>query len=280
MNRMKMGPLATPADVGDLDQGSKQGQSSHSPTANLPGDQVVKPGFPENWLGGQADADGGPLRPASAAPEVSFFIPVHYESGHSYPLVIWLHASGADQRQLSHVMPLIDERNYVGVSIRGTESLGNRRFGWLQSADAIEISSNHVKYAMDAASARFNIDTSRIFLAGHGAGGTMAFRIAFEHPERFAGVGSFNGSLPSTLTPLQNWRSCRRVPVFWVHGRNSIELPENNLCHQLKLLHIAGFDVTLRQYPCSDQLADQVYPDFNRWIMEMISRSGDANIVS
>ena len=94
----------------------------------------------------------------------------------------------------------------------------------------------------------------------------MAFRLAFTNPEWFAGVASFGGSLPANLTPLSNWLQCRDLPVFWAQGRHSTRFPESNLCRQLRLLHIAGFDVTLRQYPAGNETSANAYDDFNRWI--------------
>ncbi len=218
-------------------------------------------------------------QPASAT-ACSYFIPLHFESRHAYPLVVWMHSGCNNQRQLDHVMPLISERNYLGVSVQGTEHLGNGEYGWLQSADSIESTIHHVKHAIDSVAARFRINTQRIFIAGCDTGGTMAFRVAFAFPELFAGVASFNGSLPSNLNPLGNWRTCRRVPVFWAHGRKSGTFPESNLCHQLRLLHVGGFNVTLRQYPCADELGNRCYGDLNVWMMDQIAAAGESGIIS
>ncbi len=211
--------------------------------------------------------------------EHCFFIPMHYEFRHAYPLVVWLHSAGNNHRQILDVLPKISTRNYVGVAVRGPDVQPDSGNGWLQSPDSIETAQNNVRKAIDIALGRFNINRSRIFIAGRDSGGTMAFRLAFARPDLFSGVASIGGSLPSNLTPLSNWSQCRKVPVFWVHGRNARKFPEPNLCHQLRLLHIAGFAVTLRQYPCGDEAPDQSFQDLNHWIMEQISHSGESNIV-
>jgi predicted esterase len=107
----------------------------------------------------------------------------------------------------------------------------------------------------------------------------MAYRMAFQMAGEFCGVGSFNGSLPVNLSPLVNLRHCRNVPVYWAHGRDSAVLTESSLCRQLRLLHVGGFDVTLRQYPCGDELVGQVFSDFNSWMMEQIATRSDSSIV-
>ena len=281
MNRIKLGPLAGLSGSIDSESGKEDKQQSPDYLADpfssppelsqfnaLPG-EPFKPGC-QDINGGEPEADSWDSL------HYSCFLPVHYQSNHAYPLVVWLHSKGSDHRQLDNVMPLISERNYVGVSLNGRPAGSGleRSFGWLQTSESIELAINQLSQVIESACQRFNINKDRIFVAGRGAGGTMAFRVAFERPEWFAGIISLNGSLPSTLSPLSNWRSCRGLPVFWGHGRHSVAFPESNLCHQLRLLHVAGFDVTLRQYPGDDQLPVQVYGDANVWMMEQIAAQG------
>ena len=45
----------------------------------------------------------------------SVFVPLHYEANYSYPLLVWLHGPGDDERQLKKIMPLISMRRYPGL---------------------------------------------------------------------------------------------------------------------------------------------------------------------
>ena len=224
--------------------------------------------------------------PGETTPESSLtssstttFVPVHYQSSHAYPVLVWLHSAGGDQRELFEVMPAISERNYIGLSIRNSELSEAYCGAWRQDGNAIQTTVENVQEALESLAQRFNLDPQRIFIAGADAGGTMAYRVAFQQPKWFAGVGSLNGQVPQQQNPLGNLKACRRLPVFWAHGRTSVNLPESHLCQQLRLLHTAGFDVTLRQYPCGDQLIEHVYQDMDRWMMEIISKDG-ANIIA
>ena len=49
----------------------------------------------------------------------ALFVPMHYEPNYAYPLLVWLHGPGDDERQLQRVMPLISLRNYMAVGPRG-----------------------------------------------------------------------------------------------------------------------------------------------------------------
>jgi predicted peptidase len=42
---------------------------------------------------------------------VAYFAPEGYEANYAYPLVVWLHNAGGDERQLARVMPLVSTRN-------------------------------------------------------------------------------------------------------------------------------------------------------------------------
>ena len=208
-------------------------------------------------------------RPISSI-DPTLFLPMHYESGYSYPLIVWLHSDGDDGRQLNRILPEISMRNYVGV---GPEAMvGNEHVGyfWQQSGQSIDHAVQSVCDAIDYAQMNLNINTDRILLAGYGAGGTMAYRVGLEIPQVVSGIVSLNGALPEQATPLRDWMNCRELPVFWGHCRKSLEFSEERLCDQLKLLHVAGFSVTLRQYPHGDELPTQMLNDLDKWIMEMI----------
>jgi phospholipase/carboxylesterase len=202
--------------------------------------------------------------------ESSIFVPMHYEKNYSYPLVVWLHSDGEKSAEINRVMPQASMRNFVGIAPQS--SVGNFEAGyyWEQESESINSAHDSIIAAIDYASMKFNIASHRIFIGGAGAGGTMAFRVALERPEIFAGVISINGPIPERQKPLGQWAECREIPVFWVHGRHSDEFDQDQLCQQLRLLHIAGFSVTLRQYPIAECLNQHTLSDMNKWIMETI----------
>jgi phospholipase/carboxylesterase len=192
---------------------------------------------------------------------------MHYEKNYAYPLVVWVHSAGHDASEVHEIMPRISKRNYVAVAPELGPMAGA---GTLDSQSCLVIGESVVA-AIETAKARFNINPSRVFIAGFGTGATMAFRVALEHPERFAGVLAMNGPLPSEGAPLSQWERSRKLPVFWAHCRKSNQFEQPQLCQQLKLLHIAGFSLTLRQYPGGDAISDGLLADVNRWIMEGIN---------
>lgn len=203
----------------------------------------------------------------------ALFAPVHYEANYDYPLLLWLHGPGDDERQICRVMPHISLRNYVGVGPRGccAPEPGGLGFQWEQSAAAIRQAEQQVCECIELAARRYHVAEERIFLAGYQCGGTMALRIALQHPHLFAGVLSVGGPFPTGLAPLARLRHLRRLPIFLAQGRDSESYSWSTTRDELRLYHAAALRVTLRQYPCGDELTTQMLHDMNVWIMERVT---------
>ena len=210
-------------------------------------------------------------------PSHRFFIPLHYEKKYGYPLLIWLHGPTGQEAEINQVMPHISLRNYVGVSPRGIvkdtvcTSSGDPTYTWNQDPQAIEDAAEDVVQCISMAQSRFNIAPDRVFLVGNDVGGTMALRLALSFPEHFAGVASIGGSLPDSNTPLAGVQRARSLPVMIAHGRDSDVYSTDHVCRDLRLLHAAGMSVTLRQYPCEQEVTTQMLSDLDVWVMEQIS---------
>jgi phospholipase/carboxylesterase len=217
--------------------------------------------------------DRAALRTASRGGSQHMLLaPLHYEPNYAYPLLVWLHGDGGDERQLTRVMPHISMRNYVSAGVCGP-ALGrsSRGFGWEQSDELILAAEQRVLNAVDAASSKFHVHPQRVFLAGFDVGGTMAFRLALRHPRRFAGALSAGGGFPSGQMPLANLKILREFPLFLAFCRDSQTYATDDVCRELPLFHAAGLKVAIRQYPCSDELTTQMLRDMDVWMMEHVT---------
>ena len=219
----------------------------------------------------------------------SIFAPLHYEPGYAYPLLVWLHGSGCDERQLLRIMPMVSMRNYVAVAPRGvlvaplgTVSAGSGAiaapeeevaYGWSHDERDLQQAEQRIFDSIEMAFRRFHIDSRRVFLAGFDTGGTMAFRVAMNHPYKFAGVLSLGGCLPTGGASLSRLPEARQLAVFLAAGRRSTVYGEQQVCDDLRLLHTAGMSITLRLYPCGHELSPQMLSDVDRWIIEQITAS-------
>lgn len=202
----------------------------------------------------------------------TLFAPLHYEPNYSYPLVIWLHGPGDDERQLLRVMPLVSMRNYVSVGPRGPRPMdGGAGYQWTARDCDMYAAEQSLFECLDIVNEKFNIASHRVFLAGYQCGGTLAFRIGLKYPQRFAGLLSVGGPFPTDNTPLAYLDDARNLPLFIAQGRSSELYGVDKTCDELRLFHSAGMHVTLRQYPCGDELNTQMLHDMNAWIMEQVT---------
>ena len=239
---------------------------------------LIDTGHAEALASGTGDLTLARYRAGQGDAPVALFAPLHYEPNYAYPLVVWFHGPRDDEGQLKRVMPLISMRNYVGVAPRGPRredsAAGRAAYAWSQSAGDLVVAEQRLYEALDLANGQFHVSSRRIFLAGFDCGGTMAFRLAMNHPERFAGVLSLCGEFPSGQTPLGRLADARRVPVFLACGRDSRVYPGAAVCDNLKLFHSAGMDVSLRQYPSGQEITPAMLTDLDRWIMEQVIGAG------
>ncbi len=226
------------------------------------------------------DVQSGLFATSSQDTIYTLFTPLHYEPRYSYPLIVWLHGYQSDERQLTRIMPLVSMRNYVAVAPRGTlitdATSPSGCFGWQQGEEQVSQAETRIFDSIDQVTQKLNIARQRTFLAGFDCGGTMAFRVAMKHPEAFAGVLSLGGSFPTGCTPLSKLTAARRLPIFLAAGRHSTAYPPAKVCDDLRLLHAAGLSITLRDYPCGQELPPQMLSDMDRWVMEQIQSSASA----
>ena len=228
---------------------------------------------------------------------LTLFGPQHYEPGYAYPLLVWLHGPGNDERQLQRIMPHISLRNYVGAAPRGISAgvqpnwaavAGYRLSIWLAKSrveekhrielfdwpldEAAQQAAEHSIFdCVDAACRRFNVHPRRIFLAGFDTGGTTALRVAMEHPYKFAGVLSIGGAFPKSRAPLSRLPEARNLAVLLAAGRKSSNYSETSVCEDLRLLHTAGLSTNVRLYPCGHEISPQMLTDIDRWMIEQIT---------
>lgn len=234
------------------------------------GDQA---GFADSAFGARYSSPRGETH-------LALFAPLHYEPNYAYPLLVWLHGPGDDERQLKRIMPAVSLRNYVAVAVRGTRRSGRAAGGagytWSLGSADVALAEQRVFEGIEAASARCHVAAHRVFIAGFAAGGTLAFRLAMDHPRRFAGVLSLGGEFPAVGMPLRRLSEARRLPIFLVSGRDSREFPPQRVCENLKLFHSAGLSVSLRQYPCGHEIALSMLGDMDRWMMEQITAPAES----
>merc|ERR1712080_326288 len=67
----------------------------------------------------------------------------------------------------------------------------------------------------------FGVDTNKIIVGGHSLGASMAYYLASNTPERFLGVGIFDGYAPLVLNNINQFKQ----DFYVFHGKNDNTIP-------------------------------------------------------
>lgn len=205
------------------------------------------------------------------------FIPEHYEARYAYPLVIWLHSHASSHREIEQVMPSVSLRNYVGLAPRGTSPLlqQERRFGWGESLEAFQQAEEMVLEAVEEVGSKLSVNGQRVFLAGHGLGGSLAQWIGLRNCCRFAGVVSIHGAFPSQFQPLKQWKAARKLPVLFMYGEHSRLCDARAVCLALENSRQAGLKYQFAQFDSGDDFYTDMGQMANRFMMQIVNQGVD-----
>lgn len=94
---------------------------------------------------------------------------------------------------------------------------------------------------------RFQVDSDRIFLAGHGAGANATLDIGMSHPHHFAGLISVNGISKNFCQWY--WKNCVHLPIYFVAGElDRALLTQNAGTGKVNQMMLKGIDVMYTEY--------------------------------
>jgi len=149
------------------------------------------------------------------------FVPSSYNSATAAPLVILLHGygvTGALQEILFRLQPQAEERGFLYVYPDASlnrigDSSWNATDACCNDSDVDDTA--YLNHIIDEVSATYNVDPTRIFLAGHSNGGFMAYRMACDHADRIAAIVSLAGA---TFLDAERCAPSEPVSILQIHG--------------------------------------------------------------
>ncbi|MFM8413657.1 MAG: hypothetical protein ACKOCX_02935 [Planctomycetota bacterium] len=185
--------------------------------------------------------------PADWTGDARVFVPQGYEPGYDYPLLVWLTDPSA-AFDLGRTMVKLSLRNYVAVQPARSEPALWR--------------------AIDRVRDRLSIHPRRIWLVGHGSGGTEAFRIACRNPDAFAGAVSLGGPFPLDEGVFARLDEVRRLPLLFCCRAAEVAADAARFDRTLRTFHAAGGTLAVRIYQRGGGLSRPTLADVNRWLMD------------
>ena len=154
-------------------------------------------------------------------------LPPEYDPNRKYPTVVTLHGERTTpQMQIDWWAGSWIEKTADDGTILKQRLGQGTRFGYIVIAPRWEneedtyhgsgAESGAVLYALRDAMRRFSIDTDRVFLSGHSAGGDAAWDLGLSHPDLWAGIIPICGK--ANRYPYYLRKNAKYVPIYAVNG--------------------------------------------------------------
>jgi phospholipase/carboxylesterase len=193
------------------------------------------------------------------AQPVAVFTPQGYEPNYAYPLIVWFHDVGESEQVLRHVMPVMSDRNALGLALRGERPRRNG-FDWVagrtsQRERALEAAVRDFKR-------EFHVHTERVVLAGRGTGATAASELFFARPDWYGGLALFDAPAEAIAVDLTRREELVGKPVL-------LDIPFEQLGRGREgaaRLAASGAEVTVRRARCG-ALRHETLRHLNRWLL-------------
>lgn len=204
---------------------------------------------------------------------VCLFVPEHYEAKYAYPLIVWLHGGGGNERELLTALPMISQRNYIGLSFRGTSPAKSKPRGgyhWSTADDDLAEFQRGLYEAVCDLRRRYHVHSERVFLAGFDEGATLALDLFLRQPEWYGGAICLGGRFPQSGHALARFRDLHDKRVLVATGaHDSISTPADNV-RAGRLLHAAGLSVSTRIVEAGHEVTRTMLRQIDHWIMDGI----------
>ena len=222
---------------------------------------------------------------ASSQQPIRTYLPAAYERRYAYPLVVFFHSDGGNEEAAAAVAPKLSDRNFIGLGLRGPQSLGmtddgSAGYGWDgATTDDLE---EYVVRAVEQTRREYHVHSERIYFAGIGNGATAAFRAGFRLANRIAGIASLNGPFPTAEPgqPLFRMPDVRKLKVLIGHGTSNSETCVNEAERAYRLMYAAGANVRYLTYATNMTISNDMLQDVNRWIIGNLNAETDKLILA
>jgi len=175
----------------------------------------------------------------------SIKIPRNFQPNKKYPLLVMLHGSGQDDRNILYERNGILER-FIEIAPKGRGT---------SNAYCINHAQDDIREAIEDVIKNYPIDTTKIILSGFSMGGYGVYRTFYEAPERFAALSIFSGhpnlaniwgignNQPNFLKE-KYLTSFNNKKIFIFHGEEDRNCPVDLTKKLVSLLEKSGAEVT------------------------------------
>lgn len=171
------------------------------------------------------------------------------------PLLLMLHgAGGRGSGILTRAKESLPERDIVVVAP------DSRAVTWMRPNVADDV--RFIDAALEAMFARYDIDRSRVFIAGHSDGASWALSLGVTNGDLFSRAVAFSPGYLAVQAP-----SLVRPKIFIAHGTHDDILPIDTTGRRVAIeLRRAGYSVTFREFDGDHRLQPAIVREAMTWL--------------
>lgn len=191
------------------------------------------------------------------------YIPANYSGEKDVPLLFNFHgysSNARDQMYYGDFRPLADTAAFLIVHPQGTKLNGITHWnvgGWTIGSTVDDV--GFTEALLDSLSARYRIDSMRVYATGMSNGGYMSLLLACRLSNRFAAVASVTGS----MTP-EMYNQCdpgRPIAVMQIHGTADGVVPYAGTGWSISIKKVLEYWVEANQ--CNEEAVKEDISDSN-----------------
>ncbi len=201
------------------------------------------------------------------------YLPKDFDKNKKYPLFVFLHGSASDEGNIRGFELIIPE-GFIAVGPLGRgKSNGYSR----------DNAQDDIAEVIAAVEEDYNIDSSKILLAGFSMGGYGVYRTFYETPAKYKALAVFSGGpdmgtkyAPKEISPNfreeKNLVSFKNIPVFIYHGQIDLNVSLPLTKELAENLTKAGAKVNLQIEPGKghEQPGKDMVDKYKKWVKEVM----------
>ena len=200
-----------------------------------------------------------------------------------FPTVIALHGFGASAHDLIGLAPILHGGRAIVLCPQGPAAveIGPKMppgYAWFPMSGgrppdrtAVGMSQGLIEIFIDDACRRYPVDPKKLVLAGFSQGGLMAYLIALNDPDRYAGLLAMSSWLPDELaSEIEPRPAHERLPTLVLHGSEDPMIPIDRAYASRDALLRLKVPVGIREYPMGHEIKPEALRDLVGWLEEKV----------
>ncbi len=201
-----------------------------------------------------------------------------------HPTILTLHGWGANAMDLLGLAPHMAGGQFLVICPQGPSTLppeyGGMGYGWYPiipgsgappDMEALLATRRQLEAFLDAAEARYHIETKKLLVLGFSQGGVMAYSLALSAPERFAGLLALSTWLPPELLEHSaDDTALQQLPILIQHGSRDDQVEPDRARTSVEILREKRRPLTYREYDMGHEINGQSLRDLTGWLQDNV----------